>query len=145
MNTDIGAANITEGMDVFGSAGDKIGTVSHVWSDADQDGAGMDTTPVTGDVIVEEVDIVSAGSETATDSITADAIGEAYTSSTGTATATPTGYFQVDQGGILGIGATQLYIPISAIADIDPGNALTLNCTKDEADAEYAEKPASLS
>lgn len=49
--------------------------------------------------------------------------------------------FEVDEGGVLGIGATKLYIPFSAVQTVDLGNSLTLNCTKAQAEAQYTNKP----
>jgi hypothetical protein len=52
-----------------------------------------------------------------------------------------TGYFKVDQGGILGIGAKHLYIPFSAVTNVVAGDNLTVNCSKDEADSLFGNKP----
>jgi hypothetical protein len=53
---------------------------------------------------------------------------------------TSTGYFKVSEGGILGIGATDLYIPFSAVSSVTD-NQINLNCTKDEANQQYQQKP----
>ena len=63
------------------------------------------------------------------------------TSPGGIGTMASTGYFKVSEGGVLGIGATDLYIPFSAIADVTD-NQINLNCTKDQAEQEYQQKPA---
>jgi len=47
-------------------------------------------------------------------------------------------YFTVDHGGVLGIGATVLSIPFSAIQRLGPGHAVTLDCTDEQANARYA-------
>ena len=47
-------------------------------------------------------------------------------------------YFTVDHGGVLGIGATVLSIPFSAIQHLGPGQAVTLDCTEEQAHARYA-------
>lgn len=54
------------------------------------------------------------------------------------------GYFEVDQGGILGIGAKHLYVPFSAVQNVVPGDRVVLNCIKDQADASFENKPAFL-
>jgi hypothetical protein len=59
----------------------------------------------------------------------------------GTATATSTGYFKVEHGGILGIGAKDLYIPFSAVTTTVPGQNVTIDCTKDECADRYSQKP----
>ncbi|HZU11501.1 MAG TPA: PRC-barrel domain-containing protein [Chloroflexota bacterium] len=52
--------------------------------------------------------------------------------------------FKVNEGGVMGIGATELYIPFSAVQTVTPGDRITLNTTKAKVDAEYARKPAFL-
>lgn len=51
------------------------------------------------------------------------------------------GYLHVQQGGILGIGAKDLYIPMSEVQDIDPGNCISVSITKQQADDNYQTKP----
>lgn len=54
-------------------------------------------------------------------------------------------YFKVDQGGILGIGAKHLYIPFTAIETVNMNDGrLTINCTKQQADGMFDQKPAFL-
>jgi hypothetical protein len=50
-----------------------------------------------------------------------------------------TGYLKVNQGGFLGIGAKELYVPLSAVQNVIPGDRVVLNCTKDEASTMYAQ------
>jgi hypothetical protein len=87
--------DIREGMEVYSSDGEKIGSVSQVW------------TGVTD----ASTDIQSAG------------------------------YFKVDQGGILGLGAKHLYVPYSAVDDVVPGDCVTVNCTKDQCGDLYEQEP----
>jgi hypothetical protein len=54
------------------------------------------------------------------------------------------GYFKVHQGGILGIGGHDLYIPFNVVQDIDPGNCVSLTCSKAEADSMYTTMPEFL-
>jgi hypothetical protein len=91
--------HITEGMEVFGTDGKKIGKVNHVWK-----GITDSTT-----------DVMSAG------------------------------YFQVDQGGILGLGAKHLYVPFSAVEDVTPDECLTLACSTDDCADRFGNKPDFLS
>src|SRR5919205_2964564 len=54
---------------------------------------------------------------------------------------TASGYFSVHEGGILGIGGKELYVPFSAVDDVTRGDCLTLSCTKEEANRLYASRP----
>lgn len=60
---------------------------------------------------------------------------------TSVGTMTGSGYLHVEQGGILGIGAKDLYIPMSVVQDIDPSNCVSLSITKQQADDNYQTKP----
>ncbi len=72
-------------------------------------------------------------------------VGAAAGTSSFSGSGTATGYFKVDQGGVLGLGATELYIPFSAVQMVDAAdNRLTLNCTKARADDMYQNQPAGL-
>ncbi len=53
-------------------------------------------------------------------------------------------YMQVDEGNVLELWAQKLYIPFTAIVQLDPGQRVTLDCTKEEAEKQYGEKPAFL-
>ena len=48
---------------------------------------------------------------------------------------------RVDHGGLLGIGATAMYVPFSAVCDAVPGDNLTLDCTCSDCTERYAGKP----
>ena len=50
-------------------------------------------------------------------------------------------YFEVNQGGILGIGATHLYIPVEAVQSAGGTHGVTLVCTAEEAGEEYTRRP----
>jgi hypothetical protein len=56
-----------------------------------------------------------------------------------------TGYFQVDQGGVLGIGAKHLYVPYSAIDDHVPGECVTISCAKNDCTRLFEQQPEFLS
>lgn len=196
----LNANNIEKGMDVFGSDGDKIGSVADVHSTSGSGGTAGYGTSGSGqgmgnaDVVVEEVDVVevapdytassgdmgtasaagtgaSSGSGTGggvADSGMSGATGGGNTSgttwnagsgssgdigATGTANdqntspgympggSTSDAYIHVEQGGILGIGAKDLYIPMSVVQDIDPSNCISLSITKQQADDSYQTKP----
>jgi hypothetical protein len=51
------------------------------------------------------------------------------------------GYFQIDQGGVLGIGATHLYIPFTAVEDTTPDECVTLDCSTDDCTDRFSTKP----
>lgn len=93
MNTE--PLEIREGMEVYASDGEKIGSVAQVWTNV------TDTTTAVASI----------------------------------------GYFQVDQGGVLGIGASHLYIPFSSVDDLVPGECVTINCAKSECSSRYEQEP----
>jgi hypothetical protein len=129
-----GVTDIQQGMDVFGADGQKIGSVSEVYRDVGAGTAGTYGTPTgTSDIVTEEVTTTPTGTPGGTFAET--------TTSTG---ATSPGYFKVDQGGILGIGAKELYIPFSAVSTVVPGENVTVSCTKDECGTRFGTKPAFL-
>lgn len=198
----LNANNIEKGMEVYGSDGEKIGSVADVHSA----GPGQDTSAGyaaagstsdspgmgTAGLVVEEVDVVDVAPEyipSGGDMGTAAAAGtgasgtglggtvggasdsgmsgttwNAGSGSTGDIGAVGTandqntspgytpggttpvaayggGYLHVEQGGILGIGAKDLYIPMSEVQDVDPGNCVSLSITKRQADDNYQTKP----
>jgi ribosomal 30S subunit maturation factor RimM len=57
------------------------------------------------------------------------------------ADATGTLYIKVEHGGVLGLGAKDLYIPFTAVTDVAAGETLTVNGTKDECSERYGNKP----
>lgn len=57
------------------------------------------------------------------------------------ATGAGVAYMLVDKGGILGIGGERLWIPLSAVARVESGRHVVLQCTKDEASARYQKNP----
>lgn len=61
-------------------------------------------------------------------------------------TASPSGegYITVIEGGILGIGGTHLWIPITAVERVEDGRHVTLSCTKSEASERYRNKPKAI-
>lgn len=122
----VSAANtnqITKGMDVYGSSGNKLGSISGVQT--------------------------NAGSPAATGAATTSVPGSAATGSmqreTGAAGG-QTGYFEVKGSGALNMGvinAKDLYIPFSAVQSVDTNNnKVVLNCTQQEADQRFQNKPS---
>jgi hypothetical protein len=55
-----------------------------------------------------------------------------------------TGVFQVDQGGILGLGAKHLYVPYVAVTECVPGERVILNCSKSDCANRYGDRPGFL-
>ena len=111
-------AGIENGMTVYDLNGDKIGTVADVLT-------------------------VEAHSQNALNDPYAAGSGDGY----GTANSGSAGensMLKVNQGGVLGIGATELYIPFNAVQNIEPGDGVTINCTKDQCANLYAQKPSFL-
>jgi hypothetical protein len=140
----VNTSGILKGMDVFGSEGDRIGTVAQVWANPSGE------NPLFGHV--DDVVVVPRESELPVGSQAADF----GMNATGPATieqqygephpmdTAETGYFAVDEGGMLGMGTTQLYVPFDAVMTVLAGDRLTLSCTKDEAGSRFATKPAWL-
>ena len=63
-------------------------------------------------------------------------------------TVPPTGeetILKLERGGMMGIGATDLYIPVKDVQTMVPGKNLTINCSKDVCDNLYANKPDFMS
>lgn len=96
-------SDITKGMEVYSTDGEKIGTVAEVYTE----------TP--------------AAAEAAGPGDVAGVTGRRY--------------IKVAQGGLLGLGTKDLYIPFDAITKAETGKLLTVNCTKDECDNRYGDKP----
>ena len=51
------------------------------------------------------------------------------------------GYFQVDQGGVLGIGAKHLYVPFTAVEGTTPDECVTLDCSTDDCANRFSTRP----
>lgn len=100
-------------------------------TNADTIQKGMDVYDSTGDKIGSVGDVYSVQAQSQTSSMGPD-------TSTGS-------MFEVDEGGVLGIGATKLYIPFSSVQTVNPGDSITLNCTKSQAEMQYGNKPDFLS
>lgn len=117
----VNTAGIQKGMDVYGTDGQKIGTVADIlnvqaYSETGAPGA------------------VNAGPTTAYGG-TAPASNQAGEGA----------YLKIDQGGIMGIGATELYVPFSKVSNVVPDDNLTIDCTKGTCDTLYGNKPDFLS
>jgi len=125
--------DIQKGMDVFGTDGEKIGTVTAVYNATGSgapvagEGTNVMADPVTGDTLMAE----ARGQRV-----------EASPTAASIATATSgEDYFTVEHGGILHIGAKRLYVPFGAACDVVPGRCVTVSCSKDECLERYATKP----
>jgi len=144
------ANDIQDGMEVFGSDGEKIGSISEVYPGAGDaattsgttQGFGTESPGTVGEVVAEEVQVTETAPSYRTADTESGGYGSMRTAAAGTMTAT--GYFKVDQGGILGIGAKELYFPFNAVTTVVPGKNVTVNCAKDQCSDRYATKPAFL-
>lgn len=130
--------DIQDGMEVFDTKGEKIGSISEVFSPA-MVGTGSSSAT---DGFVESsgpgAEIDTEGSRYAP--IGSSAMGSASATAE-KAAMTDGGYFKVGQGGILGIGSRDLYIPFSAVDTVVPADNVTVRCTKDECIDRYATGP----
>jgi len=110
-------SGVQNGMDVYDSTGDKIGGVADVLT-------------------------VAAYSQNAqSDPNAADTTG---TTGFGSGTADQNAVLKINEGGVLGIGAKELYVPFDAVQNITPGESLTLNCSKSQCETLYTQKPSFL-
>lgn len=116
----INIGGVQNGMDVYDSTGDKIGTVADVLTLAAYSQNAQN-------------DPYAAG--------TSDMSG---TTGYGTGTMDQNAVLKVKEGGILGIAAKDLYIPVDAVQNITPGDSITLSCAKSQCESLYAEKPSFL-
>lgn len=150
-------SGINQGMDVYSSDGKKVGTVAGVLDTghAGDSGQSSTTTEVREAQVRPEDKAVdswplsdttaSYGALDAGIGQDAGALGsaqgtdDAMTDVTGSGNGT---YVQVDHGGLLGIGAQHLYIPLHDVET--SGDRLTVNCASDQCGDRYGEKPPSL-
>jgi len=114
-----------KGMDVFDPNGEKVGTIAAVFavpafSRNSPPTPSVGTVPPTGEGAYTgaSFDSDSAGEET---------------------------ILKVERGGMMGIGATDLYIPVKDVQTMVPGKNLTINGSKDVCDNLYANKPDFMS
>lgn len=116
-------AGIEPGMDVLDVSGEKVGTVA--------------------DVLTIQA-FSQAGASSAYASPTTDPGTGGYGTgpvTSGVVSAGEGSILQVEQGGILGIGARDLYIPFGDVQNVVPGSNVTVNCTKDMCAERYGNKP----
>lgn len=151
--------DIQEGMEVFSSDGEKIGKVNEVHAEsgvATESGAQATSTAAES-----ESNDGGSGGFGAADNLT---LGRVFTDDSAgsnhdatrdptemreeygaTATVTPvqggTGYFTLSEGGILGLGAKDLFIPFTAVETVAADGVVTLSCTKDDAGNRFNHEP----
>jgi hypothetical protein len=116
----INLAGVRDGMDVYDSTGDKFATVA-------------DVLTLTTYSQKAQSDPYAPG--------TADANG---TTGDGTGATDQNAVLKVKEGGVLGMGAKELYIPVDAVQTVTPGESVTLNCAKSQCETLYADKPSFL-
>lgn len=151
--------DIQEGMEVFAADGQKIGTIHEVHSDsggATETGAQATSTADESesynrddgdfgmaDNVTRSRDFAGGDSGSAHD-VTRDPteMREEYgTIVTETRTSGDTGYFTVSEGGILGLGAKDLFVPFTAVETVAADGVVTLSYAKDEVDNRFDHKP----
>jgi sporulation protein YlmC with PRC-barrel domain len=114
---DTNATTVTSGMDVLDSTGEKVGTVADVLTLA----------------------AYSQSAQTDPYATTDSAAGD-Y----GSGASDGNTVLKVNQGGVLGIGAKELYIPMSDVQSIQPGDSVTINCAQAQFESLYSQKPSFL-
>lgn len=187
----INSANIDPGMEVYDSAGEKLGKIeavvrdpraesamqqyqdavnANVATDADTDDADVEqfTTGRRGTEddrepgrigsgamvgATEQGGIASAGAGTAPGApgfaaagVFGDAAGvDEARDETGTSgyesEGIAGGYLHVKEGGLLGLGGKDLYVPMDAVQDVAPGDRITLAVTKEDAEQRFTTRP----
>jgi hypothetical protein len=113
-------ASVQTGMEVLDLSGEKIGTVADILNVQPYAVSGSDqfeSDPGTGTV-----------GDLQTTTVMRDPSGEQT-------------YLKVEQGGFLGIGATDLYVPFRAVQRVIPGDSLTVACMKDTCGNMFGTKP----
>ena len=153
--------DIHEGMEVFGSDGQKIGKVDEVrgntgaatesgpqaMSSADESStykADRSNFGAADNLVVDRVS-TNDPSESAHD-VTRDPTEmrqEYGTTATATRTQGDTGYFKLKEGGILGLGAKELFIPFTAVETVAADGVVTLSYTKDDVGNRFDHEPDS--
>jgi hypothetical protein len=150
--------DIKEGMEVYASDGQKIGKVEEV-----HDSAGGATESGAQAMSPDESSSYNQGSTGfgVADNLTLDRDSTGARGGPGhdvtrdptemreeygtTATATQgqgdSGYFKVSEGGILGLGAKDLFVPFTAVETVAADGVVTLSYTKDEVDSRFDDKP----
>jgi sporulation protein YlmC with PRC-barrel domain len=165
-----GSLEVRVGMTVCGTDGQKIGTVTEVyvrspgWNAvaglANPFGATTDTAAA-GDASA-----AGAASSTLADNLAVEQVPQTQmpggynlpsgavgsgngsdqprSSDTAGGTGRDGDYFKVDRGGILGIGAKELYVPYTDVKAVTSEGVIRLGCPRNRCDERYAEKPAFL-
>jgi Uncharacterized protein conserved in bacteria (DUF2171) len=151
--------DIHEGMEVFGSDGQKIGKVDEVHANADaaaETGAqAMSSADESSTYNADRSDFGAADNLVVDRVSTNDSSGSAHdvtrdptemrqeygTAATATRTRGDTGYFKVREGGILGLGARDLFIPFTAVETVAADGVVTLSYTKDDVGNRFDHEP----
>lgn len=155
----INTLNIQHGMEVFSSDGQKIGSVGAVYNSGN---VGTESGAQATSTVEEESatnpdgggfgflgNLVSGGPEggaQGTD-FTRDPVEvrEEYGGAApSTATTSDGGYFEMSEGGFLGVGASHLYIPFSAVETVAADGVVTLSVSKDDAAERFKRQPAEV-
>ncbi|MGH2448096.1 MAG: hypothetical protein ACRDFS_05770 [Chloroflexota bacterium] len=161
-NTD----EIQDGMEVVGLGGDHLGTVSRIWPDVDRPDV-IETTPDSEGIgaqgmTTDDVEAARILEQVEARGTTAGDVGANYASAGGYGPDQPghspghgpeelspvglgiQGYIQVDgAGGLLGIGATHLYVPFSAVKNVVEARVI-LEVDAGQAKSLYGNKPVFL-
>jgi hypothetical protein len=151
--------DIHEGMEVFGSDGQKIGQVDEVHDStgvATESGAqAMGTADEAGTYNRDDSDFGAADNLVVDRVSTNDSSGSEHdvtrdptemrqefgTTATATRTQGDTGYFKLREGGILGLGAKELFIPFTAVETVAADGVVTLSYTKDDVGNRFDHEP----
>ena len=150
--------DIQEGMEVFSSDGQKVGKVHEVHSDSGvttESGAQAMSTADESESYSGDSDFGAADNLTLDRGFTGDSSGQGFdvtrdptdvreeygTIATETRAAGDSGYFTVSEGGVLGLGAKELFVPFTAVETVAADGIVTLSYAKDEVDNRFDHKP----
>ncbi|GAC1462025.1 MAG: hypothetical protein PVSMB7_01300 [Chloroflexota bacterium] len=68
--------------------------------------------------------------------------GDVSDSSSPSGSASTAGYLHIKEGGLLGLGGKDLYVPTDQVEDVAPGDRITLRVTKAEAGERFTREPS---
>ncbi|GAC1325780.1 MAG: hypothetical protein NVS2B16_20900 [Chloroflexota bacterium] len=150
------STGIQPGMDVVARDGQKIGTVVRLHDDHAYGTMLAGETDVTETVVAPRIEEQAIESVPGADTVGAmgpvgatvsSAIDDTYINTgvaDGPSIRSDTGYIEVEEGGLFGLGAHHLFVPCAAVLNITPERVVEVDCNKGDCLERFGEKPAWL-